>query len=57
MTDFDKFCKQYPDHAEEATERAAIMEFDGGMDRETAELCAILRMKKKYGERNDKATD
>ena len=53
MTDLEKFCKQFPDHAEEATERAAIMQFDGGMPKDYAENQAVKLLIKKYDLRRD----
>jgi hypothetical protein len=49
MTDFQRFIKARPEYREEAEERAAIMEFDGGFDRETAERMALWRLYDKYG--------
>lgn len=38
------------DHAEEIEERAAIMEYQGGMTRERAEYLAARWIDKKYGQ-------
>ena len=42
------FQKKHPEHVEEAEERAAIMEYDGRMDRTEAEEKAVSRMYEKY---------
>ena len=39
----------HPEHEEEATERAAIMEYDGDLNRGAAEQEAVRRIKWKYG--------
>ncbi len=43
-----EFCKNWPQHSEEVEERAAIMEYDGGMNRDEAERQAISQLKLKY---------
>ena len=45
---FRKFLAQYPQHAEETEERAAIIEYDAGKKRDVAESMAMLRIKDKY---------
>ena len=44
-----EFIKLYPEHEEEITERAAIIEFDGNASFHVAEVEAIRIMKWKYG--------
>ena len=39
---------KHPEHREELEERAAIMEYHGGMDRRTAEETAADRIAMKY---------
>ena len=45
----EEFCSQHEDHREETEERSAIMEIDGGVNRETADKEAMRRIKWKYG--------
>ena len=44
-----EFIKLYPEHEEEITERAAIIEFDGNVKKSVAELEAVRIIKWKYG--------
>ena len=44
MSTFTDFIRDNPSLSEEVTERAAIMEYDGGMSRAQAEEAAILRV-------------
>jgi hypothetical protein len=44
----DDFIRDYPEHAEEVQERASIMEHDGGMTKNQAEIFAVNRVKEKY---------
>ena len=48
MTELEKFVRKYPQHEDEAIERAAIMEYDGGLCRPEAEQKAVIRLKDKY---------
>lgn len=45
---FPEFMRNHPEHREELEERAAIMEFHGGMERRDAEEAAVERMISKY---------
>ena len=45
---YKAFILAHPEHAEETEERAARMEYDAGMNRETAEVEAVKRMREKY---------
>jgi hypothetical protein len=45
---FKEFVGQFPQHKEEAEERAAIMQFDGGMPKSYAEEQAVKLIRKKY---------
>lgn len=49
MSEYEDLSTFYPDHLEELEERAAIMEYDGGYSRKTAERFAAIRLKRKYG--------
>ena len=42
---YHEFCRKYPEHAEEAEERAAIMETHNEWDRERAEGKAVMRIR------------
>ena len=44
----NEFIKRFPQHREEIEERAAIMEYDGGLNREAAEKYAVFRLNVKY---------
>jgi uncharacterized protein YbgA (DUF1722 family) len=46
--EFIQFVTKYPEHKEEAEERAAIMEIDGGFSRMEAEARSLLRLVEKY---------
>lgn len=46
--DFNEFLDTYPEYREELEERAAIMEYDGSLNREAAETQAVNRLKEKY---------
>jgi hypothetical protein len=48
MNHYQRFLRQHPEHAEELEERAAIMEYDGGKKRDSAEANALWRIKDKY---------
>jgi hypothetical protein len=45
---YHEFARSYPEHREELEERAAIMEFSGGREREDAEKRAVMRLRIKY---------
>lgn len=45
---FNDFIEQFPQHQEEAEERAAIMEYDGGIPKRIAEEEAVKRLRRKY---------
>jgi len=45
---FNEFLNRYPNHAEEATERAAIKEYHGHVNRETAERQTMDLLRLKY---------
>ena len=45
---YSDFVRKYPQHAEELEERAAIMEYHGDKDRQTAESKAVMRLRIKY---------
>ena len=47
MSLFDEYLITHPDKEEELIERAAIMEYDGGLDRQLAERMAVDRLKRK----------
>ena len=46
---FADLIKAYPEHSEEAQERAAIMEYDGNLNRGAAEQETVRLIKWKYG--------
>lgn len=46
---FSELITAYPEHAEEAQERAAIMEYDGGLNRGAAEQETVRLIMRKYG--------
>jgi len=45
---FTDFIRQFPDHEEEADERAGIMQYDGRLPKGIAERKAIEWLRKKY---------
>lgn len=45
---FRQFLKTYPKHKEEAEERAAIMQYEGNMSKEEAEMRTVHRLRAKY---------
>jgi hypothetical protein len=45
----EELCRKYPQHKEELTERAAIMEYHGEMNRDDANNEASKLIKMKYG--------
>ncbi len=42
------FIKSHPEYKEEVTERASIMEYEGGVERARAEVWAVIRVGRKY---------
>ena len=51
--DIKTFCFRYPHHAEEVEERAAIIQYDGGLSLTLAEELAVRRLLDKYGLENE----
>jgi len=45
---FTEFKYKYPQHKEEAEERAAIMQYDGGMNKDEAEMWTVYRLRAIY---------
>ena len=45
---FKDFIEAFPQYQEEAEERAAIMEYDGGIPKRIAEEEAVKRLRRKY---------
>jgi len=45
---YRQFLKTYPKRKEEAEERAAIMQYEGEMSKEEAEMSTVYRLRAKY---------